>query len=115
MVHADETGWRICFTAYDHQNLRAWLQQKCLGHLLQNLGKLRETKTHGAIRFAQDVTAVLQAALVLRDEKPTLTPRQFRRRANQLERCFAPPRPSLTLARDPDQSWNVGLTPAPAA
>ncbi len=75
-----------CFTAYDHHDLCAWLQQKCLGHLLKDLGKLRETKTRGAIRFAQDVTAVLRAALAVRDEKPNLTPRQFRRRANQLKR-----------------------------
>ncbi len=74
-----------CFTAYDHHELKAWLQQKCLGHLLKDLGKLRETKTRGAIRFAQDVTAVLRAALTLRDQKPTLTARQFRGRAHRLE------------------------------
>jgi len=75
-----------CFTAYDHRDLRDWLQQKCLGHLLKDLGKLRETKTRGAIRFAQDVTAVLRAALTLRDQKPRLTTRQFRVRAGRLER-----------------------------
>ena len=53
-----------CFTAYDHRELQDWLQQKCLGHLLNDLGQLRETKTRGAVRFAQDVMAVLRAPSV---------------------------------------------------
>ena len=75
-----------CFTAYDHRELQDWLQQKCLGHLLNDLGQLRETKTRGAVRFAQDVMVVLRAALALRAQKPSLTQRQFRRRAGRLER-----------------------------
>lgn len=57
-----------------------------LGHLLKDLGELCATKTRRAICFAQDVTAVLRATLTLRDEQPLLTTRQFRLRANQLER-----------------------------
>ena len=74
-----------CFTAYDHRALTAWLKQKCLGHLLNDLSELNESKTGGAVRFARDVTAVLRAALTLRDQKPTLAPADFAARAAQLE------------------------------
>jgi transposase len=75
-----------CFTAYDDQALREWLKQKCIGHLLKDLSALRQTKQRGAVRFAQDVTKVLRAALTLRDQKAQLTDRQFRTRAGRLER-----------------------------
>jgi uncharacterized coiled-coil protein SlyX len=91
-----------CFTAYDHRALADWLQQKCVGHLLKDLRQMRTTKTRGAVRFAQDVTAVLQAALALRDQQPHLTARTFRGRVTALEkrldRLIAPHR-KLT---DPD-------------
>lgn len=74
-----------CFTAYDDQALREWLKQKCIGHLLKDLSELRATKKRGAVRFAQEVTKVLRAALALRDQKTTLTDRQFRTRAGRLE------------------------------
>jgi len=74
-----------CFTAYDHQALAAWLKQKCVGHLLQDLSELNASKTRGAVRFARDVTAVLRAALTLRDRKPTLPPADFAAQAAQLE------------------------------
>jgi len=74
-----------CFTAYDHQALAAWLKQKCIGHLLQDLSELNESKTGGAVRFAQDLTRVLRAALTLRDHKPMLAPADFAAQAAQLE------------------------------
>ena len=74
-----------CFTAYDHQALQDWLKQKCLAHLLRDLSELNASKTGGAVRFARDVTAVLRAALILRDQKPALTPANFAGQAAQLE------------------------------
>jgi transposase len=74
-----------CFTAYDHQALAAWLKQKCIGHLLKDLGELNESKTAGAVRFARDVTAVLRAALALREQKLTLAPADFAAQAAHLE------------------------------
>jgi transposase len=74
-----------CFTAYDHQALAGWLKQKCVGHLLQDLRELNASKTGGAVRFAREVTAVLRAALALRDQKPTLAPADFAAQAAQLE------------------------------
>lgn len=74
-----------CFTAYDHQALAAWLKQKCVGHLLKDLSELNASKTRGAVRFARDVTAVLRAALTVRDQKLTLPPADFAARAAQLE------------------------------
>ena len=74
-----------CFTAYDHQALAAWLKQKCMGHLLKDLSELNQSKTGGAVRFARDVTAVLRAALQLRDQKRTLAPPDFAAQAAQLE------------------------------
>lgn len=74
-----------CFTAYDHQALAAWLKQKCLGHLLKELSEMRAAKTRGAVRFAQDVTALLRAALALRAQKVTLSPAQFAQQATPLE------------------------------
>lgn len=73
------------FTAYDHKALAAWLKQKCLGHLLKDLKTMRETKTRGAVRFAQDVTALLRDALALRDQQATLAPPAFQTRAAELE------------------------------
>jgi uncharacterized coiled-coil protein SlyX len=74
-----------CFTAYDHQALADWLQQKCVGHLLKDLSVMRTTKTRGAVRFAQDVTALLRDALALRDQKPHLAVKRFRAQAMALE------------------------------
>lgn len=75
-----------CFTAYDHQALADWLQQKCVAHLLKDLSCMREMKTRGAVRFAQDVTTLLQAALALRDQKPQLAVKTFRARVTALEK-----------------------------
>ena len=74
-----------CFTAYDHQALADWLKQKCIGHLLKDLSELNESKTGGAVCFARDVTAVLRAALALRDHKLTLAPADFAAQAAHLE------------------------------
>jgi transposase len=74
-----------CFTAYDHRALTAWLKQKCIGHLLKDLSALNASKTAGAVRFARDVTGVLRAALILRDQRPTLAPLDFAAQAAQLE------------------------------
>ena len=74
-----------CFTAYDHRALAAWLKQKCLGHLLNDLSELNESKTGGAVRFARDVTGVLRAALRLSDQRLTLAPADFAAQAAQLD------------------------------
>jgi hypothetical protein len=74
-----------CFAAYDHHVLADWLKQKCLGHILKDLSQMEETKTRGAVRFAQEVIAVLRAALKLRDQKPVLPPADFAAKAAQIE------------------------------
>lgn len=74
-----------CFLAYDHHELVEWLKQKCLSHLLADLKEMRETKTRGAVRFAQDVTALLQEALALKAEKACLDEAAFSQRAAALE------------------------------
>lgn len=74
-----------CFTAYDHQALADWLKQKCVGHLLKDLSALNESKTGGAVRFAREVTAVLRAALQLRDQQPCLLAADFTAQAADLE------------------------------
>ena len=74
-----------CFLAYDDKRLKDWLKQKCLSHLLKDLKEMEECKTGRAVRFAQQLTAVLQAALKLKDEKPSLDPALFAQRAQALE------------------------------
>lgn len=74
-----------CFLAYNHHDLDAWLKQKCLSHLLKDLKELNETKSRGAVRFAREVTALLQAALALKAQKQQLTPEQFTQQAEALE------------------------------
>jgi len=74
-----------CFTAYNDAELADWLKQKCLSHLLRNLADLRDSKSRGAIRFAQDLMQLLRDALALRDEKPKLTALRFERRAAEIE------------------------------
>jgi hypothetical protein len=74
-----------CFAAYDHQALSEWLKQKCLGHILKDLSRMEETKVRGAVRFAQDVIAVLRTALALRDQKPTLSEADFAARTAPIE------------------------------
>jgi hypothetical protein len=74
-----------CFVAYDDQRLKAWLKQKCLSHLLKDLKEMEESKTGRAVRFARDGTAILQAALILKAEKPGLDPATFAQRAQALE------------------------------
>ena len=74
-----------CFLAYDDKRLKDWLKQKCLSHLLKDLKEMEESKTGRAVRFAQQLTAVLQAALKLKAEKPSLDPALFAQQAQALE------------------------------
>jgi transposase len=68
------TGTLICdcFAAYDAQALSAWLQQKCLGHLLKDFSALAKEKTGIAQRFSIEVAAVLREAITLKREKSSL-------------------------------------------
>src|ERR1035437_3510904 len=74
-----------CFLAYDDKRLKDWLKQKCLSHLLKDLKEMEESKTGRAVRFAQQLTAVLQEALKLKAEKLSLDPDIFVQRAQALE------------------------------
>jgi len=74
-----------CFLAYDEKRLTDWLKQKCVGHLLRELSEMQESKSGRAVRLAQDLTAVLQAALALKAAKPTLDPITFSQQAQTLE------------------------------
>jgi hypothetical protein len=73
------------FLAYDDRRLRDWLKQKCLSHLLKDLKEMNETKTGRALQFARQATSLLQEALALKREKPTLASRIFSQRARTLE------------------------------
>jgi hypothetical protein len=74
-----------CFLAYDAKALDEWLKQKCVGHLLRNLSEIEASKTRGAVRFARNVTRLLQAALQLKAGKAALPPATFIERAAALE------------------------------
>ena len=74
-----------CFLAYDNQRLRAWLKQKCIGHLLKELKEMKESKNGRALHFARQLTEVLQQALKLKAEKSSLDPFSFFQRAQTLE------------------------------
>jgi transposase len=74
-----------CFLAYDDKRLKDWIKQKCLSHLLKDLKEMEESKTGRAVHFAQQLTAVLQAALKLKAEKLYLDPATFAQRAQALE------------------------------
>ena len=74
-----------CFVAYDDKRLATWLKQKCLSHLLKDLNEMEESKTGRAVQCAQDGTAVLRAALMLKTEKTNLDPATFAQRAQALE------------------------------
>jgi transposase len=74
-----------CFVAYDDKRLADWLKQKCLSHLLKDLKEMKESKTGRAVQFARDGTALLQAALQLKAEKPNLDAATFAQRAQALE------------------------------
>jgi transposase len=74
-----------CFLAYDEKRLAAWLKQKCVGHLLRELSEMKADKTGRAVHLAQDLSAVLQAALALKAEKPGLDPAAFFQQAQTLE------------------------------
>jgi transposase len=73
------------FLAYDEQRLSDWLKQKCVSHLLTDLTEMRESKTGRALEFARQMTALLQDALQLKAEKPSLDPFTFAQRARTLE------------------------------
>jgi hypothetical protein len=74
-----------CFVAYDEVRLADWLKQKCLSHLLSDLKEMQESKTGRAVRFAQQLTDILQAALALKAEKAHLETNIFAQRAQGLE------------------------------
>jgi transposase len=71
--------------SYDDRRLSDWLKQKCLSHLLNDLKEMNETKTGRAVHFARQATALLQEALALKREKPSLSSRMFSQRAQNLE------------------------------
>ena len=71
--------------SYDDRRLKDWLKQKCLSHLLKDLKEMNETKTGRALHFARQATSLLQEALALKREKPTLASRTFSQRARILE------------------------------
>jgi transposase len=74
-----------CFVAYDDKRLTDWLKQKCFSHLLKDLKGMEESKTGRAVRFAQQLTTLLRAALALKAEKACLDPLTFTQRAQNLE------------------------------
>jgi transposase len=74
-----------CFVAYDDKRLTDWLKQKCFSHLLKDLKGMEESKTGRAVRFAQQLTTLLRAALALKAQKPNLDPATFTQRAQTLE------------------------------
>ena len=74
-----------CFVAYDDKRLTDWLKQKCFSHLLKDLKGMQESKTGRAVRFAQQLTTLLRAALALKAEKAKLDPATFAQRAQALE------------------------------
>ena len=74
-----------CFLAYDDKRLSDWLKQKCLSHLLKDLKGMEESKTGRAVRFAQQLTILLRAALALKAEKACLDPVTFTQRTQNLE------------------------------
>jgi transposase len=74
-----------CFLAYDHHALVKWLKQKCLSHLLKDLKELKETKSRGAVRFAREVTVLLQSALALKAQKGELSTEEYTNQAKTLE------------------------------
>jgi transposase len=74
-----------CFVAYDDKRLTDWLKQKCFSHLLKDLKGMAESKTGRAVRFAQQLTTLLRAALALKMEKTSLDPLTFTQRAQNLE------------------------------
>ena len=71
--------------SYDDRRLNDWLKQKCISHLLKDLKEMNETKTGRALHFARQATALLQEALALKREKPSLSSRIFSQRAASLE------------------------------
>lgn len=72
--------------AYDHKELKNWLKQKCVSHLLRNLSDLEEKQQCGALRFARDVKSVLRAALKLKRQMGNLEKSAYAKRAKALER-----------------------------
>ncbi len=73
------------FVAYNQQRLKTWLKQKCVGHLLRELKEMQENQSGRALHFARQVTIVLQDALALKTQKPSLDPFTFIQRAQDLE------------------------------
>jgi hypothetical protein len=71
--------------SYDDRRLNDWLKQKCLSHLLKDLKEMNETKTGRALLFARQTTALLQEALALKRQRPSLPLRMFSQRARDLE------------------------------
>ena len=74
-----------CYLAYDEKRFTTWLKQKCVGHLLRELKEMKENKSGRALHFARQVTIVLQQALALKAERPTLDPFTFFQRSRALE------------------------------
>lgn len=74
-----------CYLAYDEKRLAAWLKQKCVAHLLNELKEMKENKSGRALHFARQVTVILREAIALKAQKAKLDPFTFFQRAQSLE------------------------------
>jgi len=90
--------------SYDDRRLKDWLKQKCLSHLLKDLKEMNETKKGRALHFARQATRLLQEALALKRQKPTLPPRTFSRQARSLETQLDPLIAASRRFSDPDNA-----------
>ena len=59
VLHAD------CFLAYEHHQVKSWLQQKCLAHLLKDLSLLKESPSLLTQQYAAALAHLLREALAL--------------------------------------------------
>jgi len=74
-----------CYLAYDEKRLAAWLKQKCVAHLLNELKEMKENKSGRALHFARQVTVILREAIALKALKAKLDPFTFFQHAQSLE------------------------------
>jgi transposase len=87
--------------SYEADELAEVRQQKCLSHLLRNIGAVVESKQGRARQFGIELQVLLKEGLDLWHARDDLTPEEFRRRAWELDQVLTYQLRNRTL-RDPD-------------
>ena len=95
--------------SYDAEELAGVTQQKCVAHLLRNIGKVLENKRGSARRFGMKLKGLLKDGLTLWHARGDLDKDEFKSRAEQLDQQMTDHLRNRSLEDDDNQKLLNGI------